>query len=194
MDVLAHLVGERLGVHQIADANAAAADLVLVGRADAARRRADLPLAAPRFAEHVELAVIRQDEMRLVADQQPVADLDAQARQLVDLGEERLRIDDHAVADDAGDALVQDAGRNEVQDELAPADIHRMARVVAALIAGHDGKMRGHQIDDLAFAFVSPLRAEHDDVHRLKNTHDEGRHARIAECAGAPFVMPIAYN
>ena len=26
------------------------------------------------------------------------------ARQLVDLGEQRLRIDDHAVADDAGDA------------------------------------------------------------------------------------------
>ena len=63
-----------------------------------------LPLAAPRFAQHVELAVIRQDQMRLLADEQPVADLDAQPRQLLDLGEQRLRIDDHAVADDAGDA------------------------------------------------------------------------------------------
>ena len=69
-DVLADGVGQRrravLG--EIADADAAAADLVLVGRADAARRRADLALAAARLGEHVELAVIRQDEVRLVAD------------------------------------------------------------------------------------------------------------------------------
>ena len=53
---------------QVADADAAAADLVLVGRADAARGRADLALAAPRFRQHVELAVIRQDDVRLLAD------------------------------------------------------------------------------------------------------------------------------
>ena len=158
------------GVHQVADANAAASDLVLVGRADAARRRADLALAAPRFAEHVQLAVIRQNQVRLVADEQPVADVDPESRQLLDLGEQRLRIDDHAVADDAHDALVQDARRNEVQDELLAADIHRVPRVVAALIASDDREMRGHQIDDLAFAFVTPLRAENHDVHRTQNT------------------------
>ena len=62
-----------------------------------------LPFAAPRFAQQVELAVIRQDEVRLVADDQPVADVDAGLRELVDLGEQRLGIDDDAVADDAGD-------------------------------------------------------------------------------------------
>ena len=105
---------------QIADA--APANLVFVGRTDAARRRADLPLAAARFRQHVELAVVRQDDVRLLADEQPPVDLDAHPRQLVDLLEQRLRIDDDAVADDAGDAGMQDAGRDQMQDELrAPA-------------------------------------------------------------------------
>jgi hypothetical protein len=51
--------------------------------------------------------VIRQNQVRLVADDQTVADRDAGLRQLVDLAEQRLRIDDDAVADDAGDAVVE---------------------------------------------------------------------------------------
>jgi hypothetical protein len=47
--------------------------------------------------------------VRLVADENPIADIDPGARQLVDFGEQRLRVDHHAVADDAGDAGMQDA-------------------------------------------------------------------------------------
>ena len=125
-----------------------------------------LPLAAPRFAQQIELAVIRQDEMRLVADDQAIADVDPGVRELVDLGEERLRIDDHAVADDAGDALVQDAGRQQAQHELPPAGVDGVTGVVASLVAGDDREIRRQQIDDLALAFVAPLRAEHCDVHK----------------------------
>ena len=110
-DVLANGVRERAvagPVGQIADAHAAARDLVLVGRSDAARRRADLALAAARLGQQLDLAVIRQDEMRLVADEKPARPVDAERRQLVELREERRRIDDDAVADDAGDA--SDAG------------------------------------------------------------------------------------
>ena len=85
--------------------------------------------------------------------------------ELVHLGEERRRIDDHAVADHAGDARVQDARRNQVQDELLAADVDRVAGVVAALVAAHDREMRRQQIDDLALAFVAPLGAQHGDVH-----------------------------
>ena len=67
-------LAQRVGVREVADANAAARDLVLVGRADAARGRADLALAAPRLAQQIQLAVIRQDQVRLVADDQPIAD------------------------------------------------------------------------------------------------------------------------
>ena len=82
-------------------------------------------------------------------------------RQLVDLGEERRRIDDDAVADDAGDAWMQDAGRQQAQDELASVRVDGVAGVVPALIAGDDRKVRRQQIDDLALAFVAPLRSEH---------------------------------
>ena len=61
-------------------------------------------------------------------------------RQLVDLGEQRLRIDDHAVADDAGDAGMQDAGRNQPQDELLAVDVDGVPGVVSALIPRDDAK------------------------------------------------------
>ena len=92
---------------------------------------------------------------------EPIADRDAGRRQLVDLGEQRLRIDDHAVADDAGDARVQDPRRQQPQHELASVGVHRVPGVVPALVARDDGKVRRQQVDDLALALVAPLRAQH---------------------------------
>ena len=166
VDVLADGAAQRLGVGEIADADAAPRDLVFVGRSDAARGRADLALTAPRLAQQVELAVIRQDQVRLVADDQPVANRDAGRGQLVDLGKQRLRIDDHAVADDAGDALVQNAGRQQPQDELPPVGVDGVPGVVPALVARDDRKVRRQQIDDLSLALVAPLRAQHRYVRR----------------------------
>ena len=85
--------------------------------------------------------------------------------ELIYFCEQRLRIDDDAVADDARDAGMQDAGRNQTQDELPAVDVHRVAGVVSALIAGDDRKVRREQVDDLAFAFIAPLRAENREVH-----------------------------
>ena len=167
-DVLVHRARERAvvaRVREIADAHAAAADLVFVGRPDAARRRADLPLAPPRFRQHVQLAVIRQDEMRLVAHEQASGHVDAQPRQLIHLAEQRVRIDDDAVADEADDAGMEDPRRNQVKDELASADIHGVSRVVSALIARDDRKVRGQQIDDLPLALIAPLGADHAQIH-----------------------------
>ena len=163
--VLAHFVGQRLGIDEVADPNAPAADLVLVGRTNATRGRANLAFAAARLAQHVELAVVRQDQVRLVADQQPVADVDAELRQLLDLLEQRLGIDHHAVADHALDAVMQDARGNQVQDELLAIHVHGMAGVVSALIPRHQRKVWRHQVDDLALTFVAELRAQDHDVH-----------------------------
>ena len=87
------------------------------------------------------------------------------AGELIDFGEERRRIDDDAVADDARDAGMQDAGRNQPQHELPAVDVHGVAGVVSALIAGDDRKARREQIDDLAFAFIAPLRTEDCEIH-----------------------------
>jgi hypothetical protein len=40
-----------------------------------------------------------------------------------------------------------------------------MTGVVPALIASDDGKVRRQQVDDLAFALISPLRTKYSDVH-----------------------------
>ena len=51
-------------------------------------------------------------------------------------------------------------GRQQVQHERFVADLNRMAGVVPALIAGDDIEMFGQEINDLAFAFITPLSAD----------------------------------
>ena len=74
--------------------------------------------------------------------------------------EQRSGIDHHAVPDDARLALVQNPGGDQVQDELVRAHDHRMARVVAALIARNDIRPLGKQVDDLSLPLVAPLGAD----------------------------------
>ena len=57
---------------EVADADRAAADLVLVGRADAAPRGADLAGARGVLAQRVEVAVDRQDQRAGLGDHQHV--------------------------------------------------------------------------------------------------------------------------
>ena len=61
---------------------------------------------------------------------------------------------------------MQDPGGNQVQHEALPAHDHGVARVVAAVVAGHDLDARREQVDDLALALVAPLGAcDHDVRH-----------------------------
>ncbi len=81
------LRSERAEMGEVADPDRAAADLVLIGRADAAPRGADL--AGPRgvLAQRVEIAVEGQDQRAGVGDLQRLrADRDALAGQPSDLG------------------------------------------------------------------------------------------------------------
>jgi hypothetical protein len=108
--------------------------------------------------------VVRQDDVRLLADQQPAVDVHAHSRQLVDFLEERLWIDDHAIADDAGDARMQNARRDQMEDELRPFHINGVSGVVPALVARDRREMRRQHVDDLSLAFVAPLGAQHCDI------------------------------
>ena len=103
--------------------------------------------------------------MRLVADDEPVADVDAGGRQFVNLGKQGLRVHNQTIADDARNARVQDAGRQQAEHELPAVGVHRVSCVVAALIPRDDRKVRRQQVDDLALAFVTPLGAEYRNVH-----------------------------
>ena len=164
-DAVAHEFLERRLVEEIAHAQAPASRLVLVRRSDAARGRADHPGPEARLAHPIQIAVVRQDDVRAIGHEQAAADVDPGGAEFVDLVEERLQVDDHTVPDHARDAGVQDAGGNEAQDELAAARVNGVARVVPALIARHDREPLREQIHDLALALVSPLCADNGDVH-----------------------------
>ena len=81
----------------------------------------------------------------------------------VDLGQQRLGVDHHAVADDAELAAHQ-AARQQRQLVGLVADHQRVAGVVAALEAHHDIGAAGQPVDDLALALVAPLGADHGDI------------------------------
>ena len=107
--------------------------------------------------------VVRHDQRRGRRDLQARTHVDAVRFELADLAHQRGRRQHHAVADQAERVFAQDARRDQVQDGLLALDHQRVAGVVAALEA-HDGAdALGEQIDDLALAFVAPLRAQNDD-------------------------------
>ena len=49
-----------------------------------------------------------------------------------------------------------------MQDEFLALDDDGVAGIVASGIAGHDGKVVGEHVDNLALAFIAPLRSDDD--------------------------------
>ena len=159
------LAVEHLQVGQIHQPDRAPADLVLVGRADAAPGGADGALAGRLLARNVELLVQRQDQRGVFGDAQIVAgDRDALLLQPVDLGDQRARIEHDAVADHRKLVRPHHAGRQQRQLVGYAVDDERMAGVMTALEANDDVGLLRQPIDDLALAFVAPLRADHHHI------------------------------
>jgi len=175
---LTQLGSETLAVEQVANAQAAACDLVFVGWADAAAGGTDLGFATGFFTGLVQGHVVRQDERRSRGDAQALAHRYALLFQLGDFTHQGVRSNDHAVADQALYAFTQDARGNQVQNGFLTVDHQGVARVVATLVAHYGGSMFGQQIDDLAFALITPLGAQDDDIL----THYIGPHSRKLGC------------
>ncbi len=170
---LVELVGQRLRLGEVGDPDGAARHLVLVGGADAAPGGADLAVAARRLARAVQRRVQRQDQRRIVGDAQRLRrDGESLRLHALDLGQQRLRVDHHAVADDA-EFFAHQPARQQRELVGLVADHQRVAGVVAALEAHHDVGAAGQPIDDFALALVAPLRADHRDV-RHHTTSNEG--------------------
>ena len=90
-------------------------------------------------------------------------DVDATFGEGFDFGDERGGIDDYASADDGVLLGAQNAARDELENVTVFADDDGVTGVVAAGDA-HDVVERACEIvDNFAFAFVAPLRADHDD-------------------------------
>ena len=159
---------ERRQVGEIHEADGAAADLVLVGRADAALGGADAGGGTVGLAQRLELAVQRQDQGGVLGDAQVFGGhRDALLVELRDLVDQRLRVDHHAVADDRQLAPAHDARGQQRQLVGGAVDDQRMAGIVAALEADDDVGLLGQPVDDLALALVAPLGADHHHIrHR----------------------------
>ena len=86
----------------------------------------------------------------------------------VDFLDQRPGIDHHAIADDGELAGPHDARGQQRQFVGHAVDDERVAGIVAALEAHHDIGARRQPVDDLAFAFVAPLGADHRNIgHRI---------------------------
>ena len=181
------LAVERRQVGEVHQADRAAADLVLIGRADAAPGGADAPLPDGGLAHRVEFLVQRQDQRDVLGDAQIVGrDRDALPLEPLDLLQQRTRIEHHAVADHRQLARPHHARRQQRQLVGVAVDDQRMAGIVAALEADHDVGLLGQPVDDLALAFVAPLGADHDHIGHEDpfEPHDAGARAKAAACAG----------
>ena len=88
-------------VQHVDHAQAVAVHLVLIRRADAAPRRADLCPAGRRLCRQLDHAVVRQDDLRAIRQEQLPIDRQTHALQHGDLTQERRRVNHHAVADHA---------------------------------------------------------------------------------------------
>src|SRR5664280_355719 len=66
----------------------------------------------------------------------------------------------HPISDYAAAALTQHSAGDELKDELLALDRDRVSGIVAARIARYDVEAFGENVNDLAFAFVAPLRAD----------------------------------
>jgi hypothetical protein len=83
---------------------------------------------------------------------------------------------------------MQDAGRNEAQNELRATDVHGVAGIVTTLVTRHDGKMGREQIDNLAFPFVTPL-STHDSQVLSGHSHPSDKTR-----ARSRFARPLSYS
>ena len=124
-----------------------------------------VPIALlPRLRSRaVEGDVVRQDQRAGFADDDALARGHAAGFELVQLLEQGLGRQHHAVADQALNAVAQHARRDQVQHGFLTIDDERMAGIVPALKADHGCGLIGEQIDDLALALVAPLGADNHD-------------------------------
>src|SRR5690606_37113658 len=91
-------------------------------------------------------------------------DLDALLRQPVEFAYERMRVEDHSVADDRQLAGPDDTRWQQRQLVDLAVDDQRVAGIVPALETHDDVCPLRKPVDDLSLALVTPLRADDHDI------------------------------
>src|SRR5262249_39997260 len=103
--------------------------------------------------------VIGQNYVRAVGDEEPSIQLNSKIAQLLDLVEKCQGIKHNAIPDHAAAVFAQHSAGDELQDELLTADNDGVPGVVSAGVTRNHGKILSKHIDNLALAFITPLRS-----------------------------------
>ncbi len=85
----------------------------------------------------------------------------------VDFLEQGFEVDDDTVADDRGDVLGEDTGRQQLEFVLFTADDDGVAGVVAAVGLDDVVDVAAEDVGRLTFAFVAPLGTDDDDCGHI---------------------------
>ena len=107
------------------------------------------------------------------------------------------RVDDHAVADDRGDVVVEDAARHQLEGEGLAVDHDGVPGVVAALVADDHLHLLGQEVGELALALITPLGPDdHGCGHACSSVAESGLRTSVARgpnpSAGCGPVGPRA--
>jgi hypothetical protein len=129
--------------------------------------------------------MIRKHEVRTIAHIEATLNVNTVGNQLVDLGEERIRVEHYSIADRAAHAGMENSTRDLVEDERLVGDVYGMAGIRAALIPDNPVGALGENVDKLAFAFVTPLCADDDDGAGLGIEHSVLENGNAPAVAGA---------
>jgi len=165
-DNLAATAAEQLRAAEVPRPQPAATGFVLVGRANPFGGRADFPHASRLFRGNFVSPMVRQYQVSPVADHQATIYTHTVSLNGFNLTQQSFGINYDPVSDDRGLVLPHDTCREKLENILLASNVDGVARIRAALVSSHDVKVLGQSIDDLALAFVAPLRAHDNYVCR----------------------------
>jgi hypothetical protein len=155
-------------VAKLTDPQTAPPVLVFVSRTDASTGGPD-SLAA--FVGAIEEFVVREDEVRTFRNQNTTLRVDPAGVEMIEFSEERLQIEDDPITQSALGPWMEDTGRQLLEDELVLTHDDRVAGVCTPLVAHHHIGLLGQHVDELAFAFVTPLCPDDDDTAAINFEH-----------------------
>ncbi len=153
-----------LAVQHIPHLQATTGDLVLISRSDTSTGGTDRLLATSPLTRLIKRYVIRQNEGAGFTNFQSLAGRNAALFQHIELLEQRLGGEHHTITDETLDTLMQNPGRDQVQNRLLAIYYQGMPCIVPALKANHGMDLLGKKVNHLALALITPLGADNDNV------------------------------
>ena len=134
--------------------------LIHIGRAYTAQRRADFRLTLSSLACSIQLAVGRQNKVRLLRDKEFALYIYTLRRDACQLLSQTNGVYNHAVTDYINRALAEDTRRHCTQHKTCIAKMQRVTSIRTTLKASNHLIIWGKHVYDLAFTFITPLQSK----------------------------------